>query len=178
VRQRLSLVWIVAAIAILTTATSLILRGTYGAVLDSVRFSALVLALALTARPAGSPWHGWQQPLTIGFTAAHYVHFAAVGALVYVSPSHPLHTLPARGLASMFAGFLLITAILVTTLYPRWPRLNAFLIHATGIILIAAFSRSAVTRPLSATMAAVLVAAFAYRIVLGRRSKKLAAAAV
>lgn len=173
VLARSRIVLLLTLVAITVTGGSYLLRHTYAAVLDSVRFSALVFAFALAARARGSSLYDKQRELTISFAWAHYVHFAAVAWLVYSHADHPAHSV--RGLVTMSGGFTLITLLLVATMQ-GWEKLGAFAFYLSGFFLLAAFGRHATDRPISAAMVLILLSAFAYRVAKGRTTMHQAAA--
>jgi hypothetical protein len=149
--------------AVAVTALSLALGGMHDAVLNSVRFSGLVFAVALAARANGSRLHSLQQALTIAFAMAHYVHFAAVALLVYFDLAHPLRN--GRGLEIMVGGFTLITVLLFAAVRGTWPKPEAATFYLAGIFLLVAFGGRFMQRPISAVMVGLLVSALVYRIV-------------
>jgi hypothetical protein len=157
------LTWVLTVTAVAVTALSLALGGMHHAVLNSVRFSGLVFMVALGARAQGSRLHSSQRALTISFTSAHYVHFAAVALLVYFDLGHPLRN--GRGLQIMAGGFTLITLLLFAAIRGTWPKLEATTFYLAGFFLLVAFGGRFVQRPISAVMVVLLVTALIYRIV-------------
>jgi hypothetical protein len=163
-------------LAIAVTAGSYWVRGAHAAVLDSVRFSALIFAFALAARAVRSPLHGKRQPLTIGFAFAQYVHFMAVAAFAYADATHPLHSLAPAAIVTMLGGATHITVMLSAALR-GWPKVEAFTFYLAGVFLLTAFAKYAIARPVSGVMAVVLLAALVYRVVMSMRGGMPAASA-
>jgi hypothetical protein len=104
-----------------------------------------------------------QRALTISFALAHYVHFAAVGLLVYFNLGHPLRN--GRGLQIMVGGFTLITVLLFAAVRGTWPKPEAATFYLAGFFLLVAFAGRFMQRPISAVMVVLLVSALVYRVV-------------
>lgn len=113
---------------------------------NTARFSGLIFAIAFVARSARNErLRGAYVPLVLAFLTAHYLHFATVIALHWLSIPHGLHLLFVKNIAAPIGGMALVTIAALSA--GRWPRTNAVFMYLVWAGFMLGFSSSIEKRP-------------------------------